>query len=172
MREYERRLVVMRHAKAEATGISDHARELTGRGGRDAAEAGRWARATGALPDHAFVSSAARTRATWTAFCEGADLELEPELEPGLYSAGVDSALELLRTAPADARTVILVGHNPTMAQLVHLLDDGGSDPATFERLSAGYPTSALTVLGVPDQWADLDLASARIVDFHVGRAD
>jgi phosphohistidine phosphatase len=172
VREYERRLVVMRHAKAEATGISDHARELTGRGTRDATEAGLWARTTGAVPDHAFVSSAARTRATWSAFCEGAELELEPELDPGLYSAGVDAALEVLRSAPADARTVMIVGHNPTMAQLVHLLDDGGSDPATFERLSAGYPTSALTVLGVPDPWDDLDLATARIVDFHVGRAD
>ena len=172
MREYERRLVVMRHAKAEATGISDHARELTGRGARDAAEAGRWARTAGNLPDHAFVSSAVRTRSTWSAFCEGAELTLEPELEPGLYSAGVDAALEVLRTAPADARTVMVVGHNPTMAQLVHLLDDGGSDPATFEQVSAGYPTSALTVLGVPDPWGDLDLATARILTFHVGRAD
>lgn len=171
MREYERRLVVMRHAKAEATGMSDHARELTGRGSRDATEAGRWARSTGTLPDHAFVSSAARTRATWSAFCEGAGLDLDPDLEPGLYSAGVDSALEVLRTAPAEARTVMVVGHNPTMAQLVHLLDDGGADAETFERLSAGYPTSALTVLEVPSRWVDLDLATARIVDFHVGRS-
>lgn len=171
MREYERRLVVMRHAKAEATGISDQARELTGRGVRDAVEAGRWARSAGALPDHAFVSAAARTRATWSAFCEGAGLDLEPELDPGLYSAGVDSALEVLRTAPVEARTVMIVGHNPTMAQLVHLLDDGGADPATFERLSAGYPTSALAVLEVAGPWVDLDLATARIVDFHVGRA-
>ena len=48
-----RRLVVIRHAKAEAVAASDHARTLTHRGRRDAAEAGLWARAAGVLPDHA-----------------------------------------------------------------------------------------------------------------------
>src|SRR3954467_15314825 len=35
-------LVVMRHAKAEQSGPSDHERQLTDRGVTDATEAGRW----------------------------------------------------------------------------------------------------------------------------------
>ena len=164
-----RRLLVMRHAKAEPVAATDHARRLAERGRRDAEEAGRWARAEGVLPDHAFVSTAARAHETWTAFRLGADLELEAELDGGLYSAGPDSAIEVLRTAPSEAATVMVVGHNPTMAHLVHLLDDGGADPVAFAEVSAGFPTSAVAVLEVGGAWADLEMAAARIVAFHVG---
>jgi len=165
-----RRLVVMRHAKAEAVAASDHERRLTRRGVRDAAEAGRWARSAGVLPDHALVSTAARAHETWSTFRAAADLELEAELDAGLYAAGPYSALEALRTAPADATTVMIVGHNPTMAHLVHLLDDGSADPVAFAEISAGFPTSAVAVLDVPGSWAELDLSGARITLFHVGR--
>jgi phosphohistidine phosphatase len=160
----------MRHAKAEAVAASDHARRLTDRGTRDAAEAGRWSRSAGIVPDHAFVSTAARAHGTWSAYSVAAGLEIEPELDPALYSAGTDSAIEVLRTAPEKARTVLIVGHNPTMAHLVHLLDDGSAEPAAFAEISAGFPTCALAVLEMPGEWAGLDVAGARITGFHVGR--
>ena len=164
-----RRLVVMRHAKAEPVAATDHARRLVDRGRRDAEEAGRWARAEAVLPDQAFVSTAARAHETWSAFRLGAELALEAELDGGLYSAGPDSALEVLRTAPETASTVMVVGHNPTMAHLVHLLDDGRADPGAFAEVSAGFPTAAVAVLEVSGAWADLEMAAARIVAFHVG---
>jgi phosphohistidine phosphatase len=160
----------MRHAKAEAVAASDHARRLVDRGRRDAADAGSWARSEGVLPDHVFVSTAARAHETWSAFREAAGLVLEPELDAGLYSAGPDSALEVLRTAPGDAMTVMVVGHNPTMAHLVHLLDDGGAEPTAFAEISAGFPTAAVAVLEVAGEWAELEVAVARIARFHVGR--
>lgn len=165
-----RRLVVMRHAKAEAVAASDHARALLERGRLDAEEAGAWARANGLLPDHAFVSDAVRAHETWIAFSAGAGLDLEPEIDGSLYSAGPDSALAVLRTAPQAAATVMVVGHNPTMAHLVHLLDDGSADPDAFAEISAGFPTAAVAVLEVATAWADLDVAGARISAFHVGR--
>lgn len=171
MSEDVRLLVVMRHAKAEAVAASDHQRRLTERGVRDAAEVGRWARSAGFLPGHAFVSTAARAHETWMAFSSGAELDLDPELDAGLYSAGPDAALEVLRTAPGDARTVMVVGHNPTMAHLVHLLDDGRADPAAFADISAGFPTSAVAVLEVQGEWIDLEIAGARIAAAHVGRS-
>lgn len=170
MRDDVRRLVVMRHAKAEAVASSDHERRLTDRGRRDAAEAGRWARSAAVLPDHALVSTAARAKETWSAFRTAAGLDLDPELDSGLYSAGPDLALEILRTAPAKVSTVMVVGHNPTMAHLVHLLDDGTADPAAFAEISSGFPTSAVAVLEVHGAWADLEVAGARITGFHAGR--
>jgi phosphohistidine phosphatase len=170
VREDVRRLVVMRHAKAEAVAATDHERRLTARGVRDATEAGKWARSANVLPDHVFVSAAARTQETWSAFSAAADLDVVPEVDAALYSAGPDGALELLRTAPPDARTVLVVGHNPTMAQLVHLLDDGGADPDVFAAVSADFPTSAVAVLELSGGWRDLDLAGARIAAVHVGR--
>jgi len=160
----------MRHAKAEAVAASDHDRRLTARGVRDAAEAGAWARSAGILPDHVFVSTAARADETWSAFSDAADLDLTPDLDAGLYSAGPDAAMEVLRAAPTEARTVMIVGHNPTMAQLVHLLDGGGADPDAFAAITADFPTSAVAVLEVPGEWADLEIGCARIADAHVGR--
>jgi phosphohistidine phosphatase len=165
-----RRLLVMRHSKAEAAAASDHARRLTKRGAADAAEAGTWARSAGVLPDHVFVSSAARTRETWAAFAATAGLDDEPEFDPGLYPAGTDAALEIVRTAPAEAQTVMVIGHNPTMAHLVHLLDDGSADPDAFAEISTGFPTSAIAVLEVAADWADLAFGAARITAMHVGR--
>jgi phosphohistidine phosphatase len=165
-----RRLVVIRHAKAEAVAASDHARRLTDRGRRDAADAGTWARSAGMVPDHAFVSTAARAHETWTAFAAAAGTDLAPDLDAGLYSAGPDTAIAVLRGAPAGVRTVALVGHNPTMAHLVHLLDDGGADPVAFAGISADFPTCAVAVLHVPGEWAELEFGGARIADFHVGR--
>jgi phosphohistidine phosphatase len=160
----------MRHAKAEAVAATDHARRLTDRGSRDAAEAGQWARTTGCIPDHALVSDAARAQETWSAFSAAADTGIEPELESGLYSAGPDAALEILRAAPAHAMSLMVVGHNPAMEHLVHLLDDGSADQEVFSEISGGFPTSALAVLEVQGEWADLDISRARISGFHVGR--
>ena len=170
MSEETRRLIVMRHAKAEQVAASDHARELMARGVSDAEEAGRWAAGTGDLPDYVVVSSAARTQGTWSAFASGSGASPQVVTDKALYAAGTDAALEIIRTVPDGARAVMLVGHNPTMEYLVHLLDDGDADPAVFEQISAGYPTAALTVLDVPVSWADVELACARIVRFHVGR--
>ncbi|HET6168273.1 MAG TPA: histidine phosphatase family protein [Marmoricola sp.] len=169
-RRRRRRLLVLRHAKAEAVAASDHARRLTARGRHDAAEAGHWARSVDVVPDHALVSDAARAQETWEAFREAADVAVEAELVAALYPAGTDAALEILRTAPDSATTVLVVGHNPTMEQLVHLLDDGDADPESFAAVSAGFPTSALAVLEVDGPWSGLDLGGARIAAFHVGR--
>lgn len=160
----------MRHAKAVAFAATDHERVLSERGVADATAAGRWARDSAVLPDVALVSSAARTQGTWAAFCEGSGCAAEMVVDPGLYSAGTDAALEILRNVEDDVARVMIVGHNPTMASLVLMLDDGGADPDVFARIAAGYPTSALAVLEVTGSWADLDLAGARIRDIHIGR--
>lgn len=170
MTDPSRQLLVLRHAKAEAFAASDHDRVLTDRGRADAAAVGRWLADTGIAPDYVVVSSAARTQETWAEVAGAADLAPEVVNDRSLYGAGTDAALEILRSLPDEARSVLVVGHNPTMAYLVHLLDDGGADADVFAEVAAGYPTSALTVLEVPGAWSDLDVAGARIQKFHVGR--
>ncbi len=165
-----KRLIVMRHAKAEQFAASDHDRALAPRGERDSVSTGSWAAGEGYLPDYAVVSSAARTRGTWAGFASGSGCDLEPVVDRSLYGAGTDGALEIIRTAPADAATVMVVGHNPTMAYLVHLLDDGTADQEVFDRVSAGFPTSAFCVLEVSGAWSNLEVGEARICAFHTPR--
>lgn len=166
-----RLLVLMRHAKAESWGESDHDRSLTERGVADAAAAGHWLAAQGIVPDHALVSSATRTLETWAALSGAGEWGLDATVDDGLYSAGPDTALDLIRATPEPARSLVVIGHNPTIAYLAQMLDDGEGDPTASADMVSGYPTSALTVLRFNGGWTDLDMASASVAAFHVGRA-
>src|SRR3712207_5965466 len=165
-----RRLVVMRHGKAEATGPSDRERALASRGRDDAAEAGRWLRDHGVDHDAALVSDALRTQQTWAALAEGAGWDLEPELSSSLYAAGPDAAIDLVRETDPGATTLVVVGHNPTMAYVAELLDHarGGAD-ATPALSAEGSPAASRPLYPVQGDWTTVAAGPCRLVSFHVG---
>jgi phosphohistidine phosphatase len=163
-------LVVMRHAKAEQSGASDVERQLTDRGTVDATEAGQWLAGRGVEPDQALVSAAVRAQQTWEAVNEGGGWDLEGTPNDALYDAGTESALDLLRQTEDVIRTLVVVGHNPTVASLAALLDDGDGDDDASNEVTLGFPTSALAVFTYDGEWKDLDEASASVVAYHVGR--
>lgn len=165
-----RRLIVMRHAKAEPFAATDHERVLTERGRRGATEAGLHLAGTGVVPDYAVVSTAARSVATWEAVALGTRSTAAVQLDAAVYTGGADVVLEALRVVPPDAEVVIFIGHNPTAAYLAHLLDDGNGEPAAVREMLQGYPAGAMAVLEVEPPWRDLGPESGRLVDFHVGR--
>jgi phosphohistidine phosphatase len=170
VKEHIRQLVVMRHAKAEPHGESDAERQLSQRGYEDAVQAGRWLADRGFVPDAALVSSARRTTATWLAVAEGGSFEAVATYSYGLYTAGPEAALDLVRETSSDVTALIVVGHNPTAAYLAQLLDDGRGDRHADELMAVGFPTAALARFEVTSTWRALDLASARLVGFHVAR--
>lgn len=166
-----RTLVVMRHAKAEQAGPTDHERPLAARGHGDAAAVGAWLRERGVEPDAALVSAALRTRETWEHTARAAGWTLAPTLDEGLYAADVDTALDLVRLLDDDVVTAVVVGHNPTMHALAHTLDDGDGDvEATNEMTLGTYPTSAAAVLTFTGSWSDLAAGRASVAGYHVGR--
>jgi phosphohistidine phosphatase len=165
-----RRLVVMRHAKAEATAPTDHERALAARGRADAEDAGRWLRAQGVLPDAALVSDARRTVQTWEQVALGAGWDCAADFCAGLYAAGGDSAFDLLRDTGSSVECLVVIGHNPTMAYLAELIDDGDGDAAATEALlTRGFPTSAVAAFAVTVPWTDLAPGTGRLEAFHVG---
>lgn len=167
-----RRLVIVRHAKAQPTAPTDHERDLVAAGRAAAEEAGRWLRGQGIDPGAALVSDAVRARETWLHLTLGGGWDVEAELSPALYAAGPDSALDLLRETAPDVTTLVVVGHNPTMAYVAELLDDGDGDgDATTEMLVAGFPPAALAVFEVAGGWTGLEPGGGRLTGFHVGTA-
>lgn len=163
-----RRLVVMRHSKAEPTAPSDHGRALASRGRGDAAQAGHWLREQGIVPDAALVSDALRTQQTWEEVATAAGWDLEPILSAGLYAAGSDSAFDLIRDVDPAITTLVVIGHNPTMASIAELIDDGDGDPdAVTGMVTSGFPTSALAVFSLPGEWTDLGPGGGRLEAFH-----
>ena len=172
MQQQTRRLVVMRHGNAEQDGATDFERPLSARGRADAAAAGAWLAEQGVAPDHALVSAATRAHQTWESVAEGAGWQVEPELDRGLYAAGPETALDIMQTAPDEARTLVVIGHNPTVASVAQMLDDGDGDvDATNQMATTGYPAGALTVLEYDGAWAELGEGSCRVVAFHVASA-
>jgi len=160
----------MRHAKAEQDGPIDFDRPLAARGRRDAAEAGAWLASIGVEPDHALVSAARRTQETWSAASDAAGWSLAPDLDRGLYAAGPETTIDLVRLVPEDASCVVVVGHNPTMAYLAQMLDDGTGDADAVAAMAADFPTSSVAVFSYDGDWSSLGVAGARLDAFHVGR--
>ena len=116
------RLILLRHAKSDwnTSASSDHARPLSGRGRRDAPRIGAALAARGWVPEVVLSSDATRTRQTW----EGMRAVLAPEAPVRwcheLYLASAGSAAGLL--AAQTAQTVMLIGHNPGLEELVQQL--------------------------------------------------
>lgn len=167
------RLVLVRHAQAATFAATDHARALTERGRRDARALGRWLAGTlgdDAAPGAAVVSDAARARETWELVAATAGWEVAVEPQRAVYEAGPAALLDLVRVVGEEVRTVVVVGHNPTVGVLVQLLDDGTGDPEAVTATAAGHPTAGAAVVEVPGAWAELAEAAAVLRAFHVGR--
>jgi len=167
-----RTLVVVRHAQAASAAASDAERALTPSGVQDAGALGSWLAAR-VEPTHALVSAAVRARQTWEALAAGAGWDPEPTttVEESLYAAGEDLALDLVRATDLAAGCLVVVGHNPTMAVLAQLLDDGDGDPEVTTAMLGGFPTATAAVLEVSGAWADLAPGGATVRGFHTGRA-
>jgi phosphohistidine phosphatase len=164
-------LILFRHAKAEhVPGKADHERELTGRGRRDAAAAGRWLHDNGFGPELVLCSTAVRTRQTWEEAANGGACGESIEYERSLYTGSVETALQTVRDFGGETQVLLVVGHNPTMATLASGLSEGDGSSVAHECLAAGFPTSSLAVLRYAGPWADLSFGTASLERCHVSR--
>jgi phosphohistidine phosphatase len=146
-------LLLLRHAKSSwhDPALDDHERPLNTRGRRDGPRMGELVREYGLMPDVVISSDAVRARLTATAVAEAARFAGEVLLHPHLYTACPADILSLLQTVQENAETVMIVGHNPGLEELVEQL--------TGERQD--LPTAALAHIVLPiDQWRDLKLST------------
>ncbi|MBR8742009.1 histidine phosphatase family protein [Nocardiopsis sp. MG754419] len=114
-----RTLLLMRHAKAEdGFGMADVDRPLSDKGHRQAERVGRLLSEEGYAPDHVICSSAERTRRTLEGVLTAMDLNPGVDHTEAAYLAGPDSLLDLITYVDPGVRTLLVVGHNPTIAQV------------------------------------------------------
>jgi phosphohistidine phosphatase len=167
----EKTLILMRHSKAEeGLGKPDHDRELAARGRRDATAAGAWLREQGLVPDLVICSTAVRTRQTWEHACHGGAQTEFIEFRRSVYAGGADAVLETIREDGGDVATVLVVGHNPTTAELTSMLCDGEGSREAHDALARGFATSGLAVLRYAGAWTDLEAGTCALQRFHVAR--
>ncbi|MGW1606544.1 SixA phosphatase family protein, partial [Streptomyces eurythermus] len=87
-----------------------------------------------------------------------------------LYAAGAAQVLEVVREVPAEVRTLLVIGHNPGLAELVAALAGDGLDD-TLERVRAKFPTSAIAALTWHGgTWRALAPGTALLTSFTVPR--
>ena len=131
-------LYVLRHAKSDwsaAYGGVDHERPLNARGLDAARTMGRKLADRQAVPDRILCSSAVRTRQTIELAVEAGAWNRSTILERSLYLASPGTAIDLLRDQSDEAHSILLVGHQPTCAELVRRLT--GDDPPRFVTAAA-----------------------------------
>lgn len=108
---------------------------------------GKLLRAEGLAPDLIISSSARRARSTAEAVAEQSGYEGEIQSSEDLYAAGPEAYLEALRNAPDDYASVMVVGHNPGLEELLEVLS------GEVESL----PTAALAKIILPIRhWREL----------------
>jgi len=108
---------------------------------------GKLVRKYGLMPDVVISSDAVRARLTAEAVVQAARYPGEIVLDHRLYLASPAHTLSLLRTVRENAETVMIVGHNPGLEELITQLTGEQQD----------LPTAALAQIALPiDQWRDL----------------
>lgn len=158
------RLILTRHAKSswEQPGQADEDRPLNDRGRRAARALGDWLASRGYEPEEVLCSPAKRTSETWERVAL-APLEVRPALRfvPQLYHASPETMLAVLRTATAP--TVMMIGHNPGIAEFAAQLPARVPVDPEFRR----YPTAATLVVDFQvDRWAEVMPGQGSVLDF------
>jgi phosphohistidine phosphatase len=165
-----RELLILRHAKSDWDGdaLSDFARPLAKRGKKDAPRVGAWMYREGLVPDLVVSSPAERARETTHAVCKGLDYKRKAVVwDQAIYEATVADLLGALARLPANAKTVLLVGHNPGLEELlVHLVGDDLDDLDDGKLL----PTAALARLEMPDDWSNLTPGCAQLINITLSK--
>lgn len=162
-----KRLILTRHAKSswDDPTMSDHDRPLNERGKAAAADLGAWLASRGYVPGEVLCSDALRTRKTWDGVAPALPGTPVLTLKPALYHAGPDVMLAVLRHATAD--TVMMIGHNPGIAEFAARIVARAPMNPEFAR----YPTGATLVASFEvDDWRDVDWTSGAVRDFIVPR--
>ena len=176
-----RKLVLLRHAKSAWPDVPDHERPLARRGQRDAPVMGRWLRAAGHMPDQVLCSTARRARETWQLAQAGLEATPPASFDDGVYHGSAEQLLDMIRRAPPAAKTLLIVGHDPAIAELAlrltattspaHMGAVSDAAPAAIlDRMRAKFPTAAIAVFEFAGNWDQLGPGTARLTHFVTPR--
>jgi len=150
-------LYLVRHAKSswDHPGLSDFHRPLMERGIAKSKHVIDALREKRVLPDLIFSSPAVRARETAVLFAKGLGYATDRiRHEAIIYDGDAESILELLFPLPDEVKSVMMVGHNPTITYMANIFVRPAIDD---------MPTSAVIAIEFPaDHWEEIPLVRAR----------
>ena len=127
--------------------MADHDRPLNKRGRRDGPRMGRLIATQQIVPDLILSSTAERARQTAEAVAGVCDCGDRIELIDSLYLADAETIIQVLHGVADRYETLMAVGHNPGIEQLL----------AALTHADMTMPTAALAELRLNiDRWGDI----------------
>jgi len=153
-------LLILRHAKSswKHPELSDHDRPLNKRGKHDAPIMGRQMREKRLVPDLIISSTAVRAKDTAVAIAEAVKYKREIVFLPSLYAAIPDAYIKAINDTAEDDdnSTVLVVGHNPGLEELIEVL--------TGEMCE--LPTCGLAIIELPiENWSTLNMRQGKLIE-------
>ena len=160
-------LGLFRHAKSDwgDPRARDFDRDLSERGRKGAAIMGRHIRDYGHRWGRILSSPAVRCTETIELAMEASRVPMPVEWDRRIYLASSATLADLLREQDSDAASVLMVGHNPGLEDLIFdLVPDDGASPLR-DQVEIKFPTAAYAVLELPiERWADLAEGCGKLV--------
>jgi phosphohistidine phosphatase len=162
-------LFALRHAKSSwhDSSLDDHDRPLAPRGRKAAQVLAASVAAIDPPPAMVLCSTARRARETLEPIRARLPDSIGVCFEEDLYGAPAPLLLARLRLVPEETASVLLVGHNPGLEDLVRGLGRHG-DHRLIARVHTKFPTGALATLAFDGPWTGLGSGPATLEAFVV----
>src|SRR3546814_2751588 len=94
--------------------------------------------------DQVTASPAARVKETLESVETGYGAPLDPHFDRRIYLASAETLLDVIHDTPDNADTLLLVGPNPGLEELVLLLVPDREEDGEREKLEGKYPTASI----------------------------
>lgn len=160
-------LTLLRHAKSgwDDAVPRDFDRPLNPKGRRAAATMGREMKRLGLAFERVIASPAQRVVETIADVESGMGRSLAPQWDKRAYLASAQSLLDIVGETPDAVASLLVVGHNPGLEDLVLMLvpDVPGSLRDSVEEK---YPTATLAEISFEDGWRALAAGKGTLTRF------
>jgi phosphohistidine phosphatase len=164
-----KKLTLLRHAKSswDDTVARDFDRPLNDRGARAAKVIGLYMKREGFSFDHVIASPAVRVVETIDHVVPSYGAQIQPTWERRVYLASSATLMDVLREADDKANSILMVGHNPGMEDLILDLVPENSGCLLRAAVYEKYPTAAVAEIELDiGHWRDIDQGTGKLTRF------
>ncbi len=154
-----KKLYLVRHAKAEriSNERDDFSRKLIKKGKLQAEQTGTKLKQLNTKPDLIITSAASRALETAQIMSKKLGYPFEDLVtHPGLYSSSYIDLLKVISEIPDTFMSVMIVGHNPTLFDLMHNVSESRED---------GFAKAAACLIELNiDNWSDISKQKGKLI--------
>ncbi len=154
-----KKLTLLRHAKSgwDDPVSRDFDRPLNAKGKRAALRIGEYLRQNDIHYDHIVASPAIRVVETIEHLAEGVGETIAPAWDKRIYLASAVSLLDVVQEADDRHDSLLLVGHNPGLEDLVLMMVPDRAGDEARDQIEEKLPTASIVEISFPvDRWEDV----------------